>query len=224
MPAAISNEKKQFINRQVFAIYAKYGFDKISMDEVAAKAHISKATLYKYFRSKEDIVSHIVHNVIANMDSMQFTADKGIGKVLESIQGCYCKAILVTAHSGSAFMNDLQNKFPVLHEEYLKALKNVQERFQNFYNHALKEGYCRDIYIHLIAIQMRTVLPEIINSSYPARHNVSLETVMKEYYRLLLCQLLNEKYLYVLEQETTYAFSKELAGNLENILFIADIK
>ncbi|MCD8159032.1 MAG: TetR/AcrR family transcriptional regulator [Clostridiales bacterium] len=150
MSQAISDEKKELAYKQVFAIYAKYGFEKISMDEVSARINISKATLYKYFKSKEDIVKHMVRNITAHMDSMSFTTDGGINAVLDSIRSCYRKAVLVTVQAGSVFMADLKNKFPDLYREYITAF--VHNRFQDFYKDAVKKGYCRNSYIQFVSI------------------------------------------------------------------------
>lgn len=222
MPQAISDEKKEFAYKQVFAVCAKYGFDKISMDEIAARTRISKATLYKYFKSKEDIVKHMVQNIISHMDSMCFSADEGINAVLDSMQCCYRKAVLATVQAGSVFMSDLKSKFPDLYRECISALDSVHKRFHDFYKEAVKKGYCRNIYIQLVSVQMKKVLPEIINSSFQSDYNIDLQTVIEEYYRLLLCQLLDERYIYVIKQDCQYIFSKDLAEILTNTLQMAD--
>lgn len=174
MPQAISDEKKEFAYKQVFAVCAKYGFDKISMDEIAARTRISKATLYKYFKSKEDIAKHMVQNIISHMDSMCFSADGGINAVLNSIQCCYRKAVLATVQAASVFMSDLKSKFPDLYRECISVLDSVHKRFHDFYKEAVKKGYCRNIYIQLVSVQMKKVLPEIINSSFQSDYNIDL--------------------------------------------------
>lgn len=42
-------------------LFSKQGFDKTTMDEIAKAADYSKATLYVYFKSKDDIINHLTH-------------------------------------------------------------------------------------------------------------------------------------------------------------------
>ncbi|MCD8159031.1 MAG: hypothetical protein LUD77_09105 [Clostridiales bacterium] len=69
---------------------------------------------------------------------------------------------------------------------------------------------------------MKNVLPRIISSSYQNKYDIDLQTVIEEYYKLLLCQLLDERYIYVIKQDCQYIFSKELAEILTNTPLMAD--
>ncbi len=48
--------KRQRILRASRAVFARRGFDAARMQEVAGEAHVSKGTLYRFFRSKEDLL------------------------------------------------------------------------------------------------------------------------------------------------------------------------
>lgn len=47
------------ISKSAGSLFEKYGFDKVSMDMIASEAGYSKATLYVYFNSKEEIISYL---------------------------------------------------------------------------------------------------------------------------------------------------------------------
>lgn len=55
MPKPISADERRQLLIQIFSIFVKNGFEDINMDEIAGRIRISKATLCKYFRSKEDL-------------------------------------------------------------------------------------------------------------------------------------------------------------------------
>lgn len=47
-------------------VLAKNGLDKVTIDEIARTASVSKATIYKYFNDKDEIISEYVLYIIGN--------------------------------------------------------------------------------------------------------------------------------------------------------------
>ena len=61
-------ENRETILRAAHAVIQRKGLSSASMDDVAAEAQFSKATLYKYFRSKSELVFEIVSQFLENLD------------------------------------------------------------------------------------------------------------------------------------------------------------
>jgi AcrR family transcriptional regulator len=55
-------ENKQFILNAAENVFAKKGFALATMDEIAEAAQFSKATIYRYFKSKQEIFMQIILN------------------------------------------------------------------------------------------------------------------------------------------------------------------
>ncbi len=55
-----SNKIIESIKSASQVLFRKYGYHKTSVNEIAAKAHVAKATIYKYFESKELILNAII--------------------------------------------------------------------------------------------------------------------------------------------------------------------
>jgi AcrR family transcriptional regulator len=53
-------EKKNKILTIAQGIFARFGINKTTMDEIAKKSRIGKATLYYYFKNKEDIFREVI--------------------------------------------------------------------------------------------------------------------------------------------------------------------
>jgi AcrR family transcriptional regulator len=49
------------VKQAALELFAAHGVDKVSMDEIAAKANVSKKTIYTYFGSKEDLYAEVVN-------------------------------------------------------------------------------------------------------------------------------------------------------------------
>ncbi len=224
MPLAIKEEDLKDITKKVYALYATHGFDSISMDEISRQSSISKATLYRYFTSKEDIIRGMVQTLVTQLDSVQFTGIQGISDVVESIQQFYVKSILAEALSGSNFLTDLKHKFPDSYEVWYTAMNALQDRFEKFFRQAVEKGYCKDLSFTLIRRQFMNMLPTIIDMDFLERNHITLTGALKEYYCMFLCQVLVEEYLYIVDEEKTYSFTGDLANVLLNDCFIDSIR
>ncbi len=62
-------------------VFFEKGFDAASMDEVAKAASVSKATIYVYFSSKEELFEALVHNDRARSAEHLFEVDPSVDDV-----------------------------------------------------------------------------------------------------------------------------------------------
>jgi AcrR family transcriptional regulator len=60
-------KKKESIRRAAMELFARYGFSKVSVKDIAVKAGVSHATIYNHFNSKEELVNDVMHR---EMDKM----------------------------------------------------------------------------------------------------------------------------------------------------------
>ncbi len=224
MPLPIKEEELKNITKKVYALYAKHGPDGISMDELSAQADISKATLYRYFTSKEDIVKGMVQYLISHLDSVQFTDITGFPEVMDDIRAFYVKSLMIEALSGLRFLKDLQRKYPAYYADCTASMTAMQERFAGFYAQSVKMGCFRDLPFPLVGRQFRNMLPVIISMDDLERYQIPLPEAVRSYYRMFLCQILDQEYLSVTEQEETYAFADDLAKVLLDDFFIDSIR
>ncbi len=51
-------------------LFAEQGYEKTSLREIAERLGVTKAALYYYFKSKEDIVSSLVEDYVAELDEL----------------------------------------------------------------------------------------------------------------------------------------------------------
>lgn len=51
-------------------LFEKYGYKKVSMDEIAKEASVTRKTLYSYFKNKEEILKYFLNEEIQNMKAI----------------------------------------------------------------------------------------------------------------------------------------------------------
>lgn len=61
-----SKDRKQVILETATRIFARFGYNKTALDEIAQEANIAKGTIYYYFSSKEEIFLQVVKAQFAN--------------------------------------------------------------------------------------------------------------------------------------------------------------
>jgi AcrR family transcriptional regulator len=65
-------------------LFSKKGFDATSVTEIAQSADVTKALIYYYFKSKEEILDSLVHSLLDSITSM--TMDFVHANIVEMIQ------------------------------------------------------------------------------------------------------------------------------------------
>lgn len=59
--------KEQQIIEAARKLFGKYGFKKVTMDEIAREANVTKKTVYTYFSSKEELFKYFIDEELKNM-------------------------------------------------------------------------------------------------------------------------------------------------------------
>lgn len=69
-------EKQSFILDSAWLLFERYGYKKVSVDDIARKLHISKGAIYLYFSSKEELFIKVLErNLKAPLDQAKLIAE-----------------------------------------------------------------------------------------------------------------------------------------------------
>lgn len=80
-----SLKKQQDILKSAQFLFHKYGFDGVTMDEIAKRAGVVKATLYNKFLDKENLFVEMMKNSILGLEDKVQVEDLIDGKKLEIV-------------------------------------------------------------------------------------------------------------------------------------------
>ena len=84
------SEKREKILKSAARLFAKNGYEKVTMEEIATKLKLNKATLYYYFKSKDEIFFMIQMQAIGQAnDALEKVLDSNLGpkeKLREAIK------------------------------------------------------------------------------------------------------------------------------------------
>jgi AcrR family transcriptional regulator len=62
-----AEKKKDNIKRAALELFKVHGFEKVSVNDIARKARVSKVTIYKHFGSKDELVNVVVKGIFLSI-------------------------------------------------------------------------------------------------------------------------------------------------------------
>ncbi|MBC8394561.1 MAG: TetR/AcrR family transcriptional regulator [Deltaproteobacteria bacterium] len=132
-------EKKEEIFNRSAEIFARKGYEKTTLEEIAAELKMTKGSLYYYFKGKEDILfqSLMRAHALAN-DVLRKIADKTDLSPPEKLTLAIKEHIKVLTRR--FVYSTLRQQDLLLPEKWRKALIEERDRFQEMFNCIIQEG------------------------------------------------------------------------------------
>jgi len=96
MTLELVNIKRQSIIEGATQMFLQYGFNASSMDKIAQAAPVSKATLYKYFDSKDALLAAVIEHLCLNLFQVVDDAiaeTESIENILKKIASAFVELI-----------------------------------------------------------------------------------------------------------------------------------
>ena len=194
-------EIRRRILLEVRGLFFRYGFSRVTMDEIAESLGMSKKTLYRHFPSKEDLLaattsSHLDESeaelkaIIARKDSSPLERLK--------LTMSYCNSLF--SQMSEALIHDLRRNAPAIWKE-------VEERRQRCiatdFGALIKEGrqkgqFRKDVDELLFLLIYSHVVRDILNpetlSSLPFKPSVVYDAICKTLFEGLLTDKARAEY------------------------------
>ncbi len=133
--------------------FMQFGYTKVTVDEVAKVAGVSKKTIYQYFNSKEDIFWEVMKcRKSEKMDMFQDIYDLDID-FLEKMRLIGYRNAKDLTNAPITFLKDLKRNAPELSIKIEELRRDsIVKVFEDFYTRGLKENYFRkDIPIKIVS-------------------------------------------------------------------------
>lgn len=133
--------------------FMQFGYTKVTVDEVAKAAGVSKKTIYQYFNSKEDIFWEVLQcRKSEKMDMFQDIYDLDID-FLEKMRLIGYRNAKDLTNAPITFLKDLKRNAPELSLKVEELRRDsIVKVFEDFYTRGLNENYFRkDIPIKIVS-------------------------------------------------------------------------
>lgn len=123
--------KEEQILNAAKKLFTNYGFKKVSMDEIASEAGVTKKTVYTYFSSKEELLKYCIKEELQNMRKIIENVESKKLDFMETVHQVIYN--LLKYKKNCKFLKMLFNESEILKSEQLKEnLKIVDKEIQNY--------------------------------------------------------------------------------------------
>ncbi|WP_379196568.1 TetR/AcrR family transcriptional regulator [Paenibacillus sp. GCM10012306] len=198
----------------------KDGFQHLRMDDIAKHMDVSRATMYKYFSSKEEVIAGVVQVFV---DYIERLADRNPEDDERSFgiwfQKLFDQTVSLVGKVTDIFLKELQTIYPELYDQLRAVLSRREQQALIFYREGKEKGIFNPINERLILLQDDLLLREIINMKYLLQNQISIEQVLYDYYNLKKIQLFKAEKLDIVDdsliepviQHFVYKFNRSLS-------------
>lgn len=112
-------------------LFTNYGFKKVSMDEIASEAGVTKKTVYTYFSSKEELLKYCIKEELQNMRKIIENVESKKLDFMETVHQVIYN--LLKYKKNCKFLKMLFKESEIIKNEQLKEnLKIVDKEIQNY--------------------------------------------------------------------------------------------
>jgi AcrR family transcriptional regulator len=177
----VTKEKADFTRNRILEasreLFYKNGYSKVTMDEVSQKLGMSKKTLYRYFDSKYDIMSHIVatfkHDLSNGVESI--VSDESLEYPVKLKKMLNFVALKLSGIS-VMLMEDLQKNLPDLWDELNKLKKeSAFIRFNKLMEEGRKKSMINDkINLQVIIVMYASAIQNLLDPDFVKQLPASL--------------------------------------------------
>jgi len=205
------------LTNRLFTYVRKNGFQNLKMDEISKIMGVSRATLYKYFSTKEDVITFLVtalityiYEIIEETDSDQL--------FVQRFQQTFEQNILLKEFITDIFLTDLQNSYPEAYERLKKAMKQREDQELAFYKEGIKSGVFHQIEGRLIVMQDE-LLRNVLDVKYLMENQLTVYQVLFDYYNLKKIQLFKPDKLNMIEDDLMIPKLEYMAQKISKNLY-----
>lgn len=123
--------KEEQIFNAAKSLFTKYGFKKVSMDEIANEAGVTKKTVYTYFSSKEELLKYCIKEELSNMKKIVENVESNQLDFIEKVHQAIFN--LLKYKKDCKFLKMLFNESELLKNDNLRDnLKIIDKEIQNY--------------------------------------------------------------------------------------------
>lgn len=197
MPVRVSSQKKQRIIKNAYKLIVSNRLSNVSMDDLINQSGVSKATMYKYFGNKEDIIKSIVDMMITHLEEVIISRPSeniAFEEYLKVLNEAFIQAIEIGTTVSDGFLEELSLQYPESFDRYRIKLQEYEFSIIKIYQNGMKNGYFNDIQASILIEEIKSTIPRIINREFLFERRLTIERALNDYYKMILSQALTKQY------------------------------
>jgi len=154
---------------ETYQLFALYGIKRVRMNEIARQCEISRTTLYRFFKSKKQLVKEILLAISYRMESLMEEMENGEIQFKEKITIITEAKLNMIQEMGEEFVKDI-----MVDDEYRSIFYEFQAKMRDqvteFYKHEQDNGNISKEYDAEFLFDYFLSLQTLIHNTHLAEH------------------------------------------------------
>lgn len=168
------------------------GFASLTMDKIAHIMGVSRAKLYKYFSSKDDVVAAVVDRYFQFMDQQRLPSTNTPEEFVDSFMKTLLQLITLVASSSNEFRTDLARTMPDCAQKFDQRYADWMNNLKSFITKGKELGvFNANIVPELFFIQTEATIPALMNNERLAQYQLDVYSLLSDYLDMMVSQIIS---------------------------------
>lgn len=137
-------ETKERILRKAHELFNRFGFRRVTMDEIALKSGMSKKTIYQSFVNKDELVDAVVEE---HINKSVATCEQNCGKAENAVHEIFLNIDMIEdlmSEMNPIILEEMEKFFPVVFTKFFHHKNNyIFQKVQKNLKKGIEEGFFR---------------------------------------------------------------------------------
>ena len=177
-------QKREKYIKLLMPIFQMHGLNKYTMDDIAFELGISKATLYHYFSSKDEIIEDIVKQVLLGIKEFEPIV---MNEEMDFVDRYFMSLKVLFQHTegiSNIFLKDLKDGYPQLWSMIDQFVDFCLQILKRFYELGKKHGRINTIHTAVLMASDRMLFNVLLNPEFLSANNLTLSEAFEEFFKL----------------------------------------
>lgn len=177
-------ERKEEWAKKLIPHFQRSGLRDFTMDNVAELLNVSKATVYKYFKSREEIVELCV---AVKLDEVRHFSEILTDTHIPFLERYFLSLEDLTgnvADISNAFLSDLKQLFPATWEMVNSFIEYALQILKEYYEEGISKRLLDKSSASLMVMSDRFFLQSLSDPNFLDSHKLTLQEAFRQYFRM----------------------------------------
>ena len=164
--------------------FYKNGMRKPTMDHIAEHLNLSKATIYNYYSSKEDLIHDALWFKLVELQKFR---DLLFDESVEFTERYYLGAQFFTKSlkgMSALYLEDLKNYFPKTWADVDLFREKSAENIKTYYQAGINKGVFRSFNVDMMAATDLFFFDMMIDAKFLRKHDITVEEAFAQYFKM----------------------------------------
>ena len=162
-----------------------HGLRKFTMDEIAGELRISKKTIYKYFKNKDDIIIEYFNEIIETDKKNMLEAIENECSLTDKLN-----SIIYSYHKYRLPASVLDEAYKFYHDQW-NEIQSLRDYKLNLVEMVLKQGMesgilKNDIQLNIVTSILESISNTFLDYEFLSRNDMTMKNAMEQVMKILL--------------------------------------